>query len=438
MPNKLLLAILLLVYSSVIYYYVQDSCMQKEWCGQDMDQYMDYSNSLLSGNGYSAQKVSNLYFLPPKEGQYIPETMRLPAFSLLLTAGRTIYSESTLLVIYNIAFIFLIHAYSYKLFLLFFKKDALFPLLLILLSPSLLFYTTRMGNVDLFSYAMVTGFVYYAVLLYKKEMSRKIIFLTFFFGVGAIFSRQNTLLFILPVLLFPLLPLIKKRKLDRYSRVFLGLVVSFVILLVVWVGRNYTITKSLAISTASESQLLNEYTYFSLFPNAETNKLVAWIHIDKAGEKYMQDQLKKNVPVGVAYVTFNKEIAKRTREYMLTHPKLVLNQFRISIASLFLDPTFQWNKNDVMGFLKLLEKPLNTIILLGFIISPALCIKQFRRESIFIPLWIGSITYVLFSAFYHGTVIGNRGILPLYTIIILLAFNVTISIRDIYLSKGNK
>ena len=438
MPSKLLLAIFLLVYSSVIYYYIQNSCMQKEWCGQDMDQYMDYSNSLLSGNGYSAQKVSNLYFLPPKDEQYIPETMRLPAFSLLLTVGRMMYSESTLLVIYNIAFISLILAYSYKLFLLFFKKDALFPLLLIMLSPSLLFYTTRMGNVDLFSYAMVTGFVYYTVLLYKKEISKKIIFLAFLFGIGAIFSRQNTLLFILPVLLFPLLPHIKKRKLDQYSKVFLGLLVSFVILLGIWIGRNYTITKSLTISTASDSQLLNEYTYFSLFPNAETNKLVAWIQKDKAGEKYMEEQLKKNVPVGIAYVTFNKEIAKRTREYIFTHPKIVLNQFRLSIASLFLDPTFQWDKNDVMGFLKLLEKPLNTIILLGFIISPALCIKQFKKESIFIPLWIGSVIYVLFSAFYHGTVVGNRGILPLYTIVILLAFNVAIAVQNIYFSKNNK
>jgi hypothetical protein len=95
----------------------QDSCLLKGiWCGQDMDQYVDYSDSILSGHGYSAHKVNNMYMLDPKkDDRYVAEIQRLPAYSILLTFGRLFYNSSKIILIYNYVFYFLILIYSFLL-----------------------------------------------------------------------------------------------------------------------------------------------------------------------------------------------------------------------------------------------------------------------------------------------------------------------------------
>jgi hypothetical protein len=398
-----------------------------------MDQYLDYSTSLLQGHGYSAHLVSTLYFVETKDGLYIPETMRLPAYPLLLTLGRVFYNAPQLLIGFNILFISIILWYSYRLFLLFFDDTWWMPFIILLVNPTILFYTTQMASVDLFTYAMVTGFMYHVTYLYKKKRSWVQIIATCLFGLGAIFSRQNTLLLILPVVGLPIfenISLYFKDKKQLFFNSFFIVCTVFVLFLSVWVGRNFLITKSPTISTFSDLQLFNELVYFSLFPNNETKDLVKWLYTDKSGEKYMNEQIARHVSIPVAFSAFNKQIRERNRNYILSHPQQVFYQSVLATKSFFLDTTFVWTKPDLLFHLKQKEYWVNLMLLLGVLCYPFLYLKNNDKNHLMFYIWTGVVCYVLLSAFFHGTVVGNRGIIPLYSVIVLLSFKSISSILD--------
>lgn len=429
--NHVLLAIFAGVYSLILFSYFKTSCMYTAWCGQDMDQYLDYSTSLLQGHGYSAHLVSTLYFVATKDGLYIPETMRLPAYPLLLTLGRMLYNTPQLLIGFNILFISIILWYSYRLFLLFFDDTWWMPFIILLVNPTILFYTTQMANVDLFTYAMVTGFIYHTICLYAKKRSLIHIIATCIFGLGAIFSRQNTLLFILPVVGLPIfenISLYFKDKKQLFFNSFFIVCTVFILFLGVWVGRNFLITKTPTISTFSDLQLFNEFVYFSLFPNKETKDLVKWLYTDKSGEKYMNEQIARQISIPVAFTAFNKQIRERNRNYILSHPQQVFYQSVLATKSFFLDTTFVWTKPDLLFHLKQKEYWVNLMLLLGTLCYPLLHLMKKDKNKFMLYMWSGVVCYVLLSAFFHGTVVGNRGILPVYSVIVLLSFK---SVADI-------
>lgn len=400
--------------------------MWDSWCGQDMDQYIDYSTSILTGHGYSAHTVSTLYFVHPESNLYIPETMRLPAYPLLLTIARLFYNQPLILLVVNILCISIIITYSYKLYTHFFTNSWWIPFLLLLVNPTIIFYTTQMASVDIFTYAMVTGFTYHIIMLYKQKKVSIHTFFAFLFGLGAIFSRQNTLLYILPVSFLPLLESIyvyRKHMHKLLKNTFFLLLVGFIFFLALWVGRNFIITKSPTISTFSDLQLFNEYTYFSLFPNKQTKELVDWLYLDKTGEMYMSESIAKGMPIPVAFNQFNKIIHTKIMQYIFSHPNEIFLQFILSIKSFFLDTTFTWKSTtDILYRFKQVEVIINTILVSGVLISPFFYRKLKREGKIYVYMWIGLFLYVTVSAFFHGVVVGNRGILPLYTVFVLLSF----------------
>ena len=283
-----------------------------------------------------------------------------------------------------------------------------------------------MASVDLFTYAMITGFTYHAVLLYKHQKNIMHFIFTFIFGIGAIFSRQNTLLYILPVTFLPILEnalQYLKMKKEIFTDKFFLLCLGFVLVLSIWIGRNFFLTSAATISTFSDLQLFNEYTYFSLFPNKESTNLVDWLYTQKAGEVFMTEQIAQNVPIPVAFNSFNKIIHKKTTEYILAHPGEVLMQFGIASKSFFLDTTFVWkDTQDILSHLKKIEAKITIMLLLGFLLFPFAYIWEKVKDRVKLYIWIGLFFYVFFSAFFHGTVVGNRGVLPLYSVFVLLSF----------------
>ena len=427
--KDLLLNFILMIISIIAIFYIQNlgssSCMLKNiWCGQDIDQYIDYSDSLLSGHGFAAKKVTNMYFINPiKEKVYVPEVLRLPGYSLILTLGRYFNNNPRLLIYYNFLFYILILFYTAGILKIFVEKRIIpFAFILIAFNPTLLFYTAIIGNADTFACITLTGFTYH---LLKLMQNKKIILNTIctcLLGTLASFSRQNTVLSIFPLLLiFSIISLYEKKK-ETFK--YLTLISLFIIFFLgLWTYRNYTIIGKPVLSVASGMQLFAEYIEFTPYSDNSTKNLYGKLIGSHGGEKYITAERKKGKTIPQAYASFNNYIEENMINYMIQNPKQILIHYNTAIKSIYLETTFNWPKKDFLSNLKVIDGYLQHILLYISLFVPLTFFIKIDKiqKYLILSLWASSMIFIYISAFFHGIVIGNRGILPVLPLIIIIA-----------------
>lgn len=401
----------------------QDSCLLKGiWCGQDMDQYVDYSDSILSGHGYSAHKVNNMYMLDPKkDDRYVAEIQRLPAYSILLTFGRLFYNSSKIILIYNYVFYFLILIYSFLLLkIIQLRWIAWFFFICLAFNPTLIYYTALVGNADTFSAAALLGFVYHFNNISKSKLFKLHMVVALILGILAVMSRQNTLLFIIPYILISLVHYIQiKNERIKYIVIISGVIL---LTLLTWVTRNYFITGRPIISAASGSQLFTEYILFTPYPNSDSGIYADWYYNKHGAVIYVNSQLNKGETIEEGYALYDKYITGIVLDYMIHNKRIVLYHYLAALNAFYTDTTFTWTNNDFMMTLKQYEKLISSVFSYILILFPLTFILLRKEKNLYIimALWFSTSLYIYISAFFHGVVIGNRGLLPVLPIVLIM------------------
>lgn len=405
------------------------SCLLKnKWCGEDVDQYKDYSDNLFTGHGYTSHQVNNMYFIPRKENIYIPETIRHPAFPLLLTLGRLIYNKPPLLLFFNYMFFIGILFFTYKTAQILLKNDWLSLLVLFIVSfhAEMIYYTALLGNVDTFSAFTLVGFIYFSSKVFFNKVSHSFgnIIGASIFGIGAAMARENTpffLLFFLVLLLCALHFFLKEKKIQK--NVF---IIFFVVLLsvLVWSVRLYTLTGQILVAVDAGTQLFDEHIVFTLHPTRQTKQMVYWYNVTAWKEMVALRNQGKTIPQANALI--DGQIQKMTYNYLWQHKDITFTHVTISFYRLFTQLPFSWG--DSIQFLRIKRYTfrfnlISFFVMLVFPLVILLRLKKRDRSFYFICcLWLSAFVFLLLSAFYHGAIMVNRGeiaVLPLVAILVI-------------------
>lgn len=396
------------------------SCLlDRIWCGQDMDQYLDYSDNLLSGHGFSAQKVSSMYFIDPaKEHIYIPEILRLPGYPLILSMGRIFYNKPLLALFYNFFFYAMILIYSLKLIKFFLSPPFwLLAFSLIALNSTFVFYTTQMGNADVFAGFAIIGFTFHFLSLLKGKNVKINLVLCSALGILSILSRQNTSIFILPLIGIFILTLIRQGKKTQIKY----LITLFLIILlpmVIWIFRNFTLTHKPLISAASGMQLFSEHIQFSPYQNKTTAEITTWVTAG-GGKNYISSFRKEGHTVPEAYALFDEYVRKITWGYIINNPSNTINQFALEVRSIYVEPSYSWEKKDILFFLKKIDTYVSSIYLYLMLLFPLIYFKNKNLMPVYV--WAPLSLFIYVSAFFHGIIIGSRGLLPVLPLVIIFS-----------------
>jgi hypothetical protein len=287
----------------------------------------------------------------------------------------------------------------------------------VLFNPTILFYTAELGNVDTFTAFALLGFVFHITMLYKNKRIRLHTIMATILGVVAVFSRQNILLFVFPFLVIFLLV---NNKIEIRKHLLIVLSVIF-LSLSGWVVRNYIITGNPSLSAMSGMQLFTEHIYFGSKKTPMTEDLIKWLYVDKGGEKYIQKEIKTGKTIPQAYASLDSYMSKQTVNYIINNPQPTIEHYGKAIGSIYTSTTFSWTKEDVMFYLKIFEMYLNWGILITFPFFPLMYfLNKDKNFVLLLNLWTSLFLFVYTSAFFHGVVIGNRGVLPIFPLQILL------------------
>ncbi|PIR43604.1 hypothetical protein COV24_02150 [candidate division WWE3 bacterium CG10_big_fil_rev_8_21_14_0_10_32_10] len=409
-----------------VYHLSLESCLHKEWCGQDIDQYKDYSDSILSGHGFAASNVANIYFVTPDPGNlYIPEILRLPSFSYFITILRLIYDNPLVLVYLNLFLYLGILIYTYLFARMYLGKFySSLVLLLVAFYPTLLFYSGIYANVDIFSCFMFMGYIFHVLKFENFSFSYKHVFMALLYGTLAILSRQNALPIILIPALYICLNSIFRRKIGyKFKRALLVLSIMILVLFG-WSYRNYTIVNSLGLSFYSGNQLYSEHIIFTRFPNQASIYLYNWAKSDKGITFYIQNRIKNGDTIAKAYVSYNSFMKNIMFEHIFKYPIKTLNEYVFSYKTFFMVYPFSSGDNAFLFNLMRIYNFINYFILILLPIFPILIYakKDLLSEKYegLIFLWFSTNLYCFASTFFHGTTIGNRGVLPIFPIIVFI------------------
>ncbi|HYD35464.1 MAG TPA: hypothetical protein VD999_05330 [Vitreimonas sp.] len=397
------------------------------WCGQDVDQYKDYSDSQLTGQGFAAKYVVNMYYLDPKTfNDYVPEVMRLPAFSSLISLGRLIYDHPRLLLFYNYLSVCLIALYTYLLLKEFVHWSiGMIGFSLVILNPVLLFYGAMMGNVDIIVTAGIIATVYHFNRVLKTEPHQKYYWWKFGSALGwcvfTIFSRQNTLIFILPYMVLAIGQRYfthQKNKAILWS----GLIIVITLgLMTTWMIRNYAHTRHFMLSAASGGQLFMEFTHFTAYPTPESKQLYDWYSSPQGAKAMMAEKRAAGIPVAQAYTEIDDHLAGLAWEYISSHLHILKPHLIKSLTGFYTGSTFSWERQDLLKWLSTYQKPLHTFYLWATLLFPLpLLITKKWWHIPSLSWWLPLHTFIFLSAFFHGTVIGSRGYLPMIPLSIIM------------------
>jgi len=437
--TQVFLVVLFIVAIAYVINQSQHSCLLTNvWCGQDMDQYFDYSNSLLAGKGYSTYKVRNIYFIDLEEKvNYIPEILRLPSYSLMLTSARLLYDSPPVILFLNILFYLGLLIYS----ILLIRK--IIPNILgsivfaiIAFNPVSIFYTSFFSSVDMLVAFTLVGFVYHAISIFTNRYIFWHTISAILFGVLCALSRQNTLLFIYPLLTSALL--IEFIVIRKILKNYLLIIIFITLALSVWIFRNYMIIGKISISEYSNMQLFAEYIYFTPYQTEETTALVSWLFTNNGGINYIKNERKKGKSIPEAYSSLNSYVGGLIYRNMRDDPYRIIKHYIKGFESFFVGNTFLLENNKFINLLKNLYMHINKFIMHFMLIFPLLSIVAWRMrikiDTLIYILWFASFTFIVISAFAHGIIIGNRGVLPVFSIItIILGYSTLIIIKQLIL-----
>lgn len=406
-------------------YLSQYSCLLGEkWCGQDMDQYIDYSTNMMNGHGFSTHEVGNLYFIDlTKEKPYIPEILRLPAYSIVLTIGRLVYDKPFLALVYNYVFYIGILLFTILISKLYVSKVwVVITGILVAFNPTLLFYTSQMGNVDTFVCFSFLGYTYFILRIIKEGHLKKWTIAAAIFGVIATLSRQNTILFTLSIPLgMSIISFITKQYQDKVKYMVLIIFIILGSMLGIAV-RNYMIVGRPVVSALSGLQLFTEYIYFSPLKNNETQSLNQWFYTENGGGKFVASERKKGKSITLANIELNNKVKEIMVGYMVNHPKTVIKHFIVAMINIYAVTTFSWPYEASLQIIKNIDIWLSYWYL-GISLVFFFVIINNKKKDVYelIIIWISSMFFISLSAFFHGIVIGNRGILPVLPLIVILS-----------------
>lgn len=425
------------------------SCLTKgQWCGEDMDQYKDYSDNLLSGHGYSSHKVNNMYFVPLQENIYIPETVRHPGYTIVLTIGRLISNTPYMLLILNLFFYVSILYFSYKIAITFLKNKWLSLLTLIFISfdATLLYFTTRGGNADIFAAFSIAGFTYFFLkisILYSEEKAHVLrnTIIAGIFGVCAVMSRDNTSYFVLGIIGLTLL--LSKIPYGKFlSKKFLFICFLIVLMsLIAWSVRIYGLTGKILFSTEMGTQLFDEHIIFALVTNSETNTLAYWY--EHTAWKYVAEQRKLGVSIPRVNAIIDVKLQNMTLTYIARHIDISWQHFVKATFDIFSSSPFYWEKFDSFFILKNLTTFFGKLYLYTMLLFPSIILFVKNKKSMTLVfsllLWFVLFSFLLLSAFFHGTIMGTRGsfsVLPITVMLVIFYFQ-QLALRIIPTRKGN-
>lgn len=423
--KKILFLIIISIFSLIFALKLSlKSCLLKnEWCGQDMDQYIDYSNNLLTGHGFSSKSVSNMYFIDPqKNKEYIPEIQRLPSYPVAISLLRLIYNKPIIILIINYLFYIFILFYFYKISTLLnlgIYTISIFAFLAF--SPSLLYYLTQGGNVDIFATFLISSFSYYILRIYEDfNVSIKSISIVAFITPIALLVRQNTALYIFPLIIVLLVSLYAKKRMKAVKMVALILIIA-VITVSSWILRNYMLVKKPVFSAASGMQLFAEYIIFSPYQNNTTYNLKEWFYAGEGGKLFIEKKTNAGQTIVQAYVGFDEFITNIVYTYLFLHPINFINHYVYAVKSIFTAKSFSFEQKNLFNYLSIIQDGISNIYMYLFLLYPLLIINIVKKSFLLFSLWVSTLTYILISAFYHGVVIGSRGSLPVLPVILIVS-----------------
>lgn len=428
--------VLTLVVTSAFFYafsLTSSSCLVKgAWCGEDMDQYMDYSNNLLSGHGYSSRLVNNMYFIPLKENVYIPEIIRHPGFPLLLTSIRLFYNNPKILLFLNYVLYAGILFFTYKIakMLLQNKWLALLVLCIVSFDATLLYFTALVGDADVLAAFAIAGFLYFFLkisLFYQSEKShivRNTIFASIF-GILSVMSRDNTAFFILGIIVFSLILSVSfYRKIfqKKYTVIVLGLI--FIVLLA-WSVRLYVLTGRVIFSAEVGSQLFDEHIIFGLVQTPESIQMAHWY--EKTAWEYIAQQRSRGVSILQANEVVDLKLENMTISYIIRHPGISWQHFTKGVYDIFTLSPFVWEKFDTFyinqrftGLLGIF----NYFVMLLFPVVVFFVRNKKATAFVFIlSLWLILLSFLLVTALFHGTIMGTRAsisVMPIISILVVI------------------
>jgi len=415
--------LIILVFTFNIVVLSLKSCSQREWCGQDIDQYKDYSDSLLLGKGFSASKVVNMYFVDPKPGVlYVPEILRLPGYSVLISAGRLFYDSPKIVIYFNILFYLFVLYFSFHLAKRLSLGRLSYAVLVVVgINPTLIFYTAILPSVDIFTAFCLTGFVYFFLGLdgARSYIPQRLIVVTLL-AIMAIFTRQNTLLIVFGLIVALVFwKYVRKEKLNLSWYIFI--LVASIMSVLAWSARNYFITGYFGMTFYEGNQLFSEHIYFTPYPNKDSIGLSTWAFGHWGAKDIIDERLNMGESIPQAYAFYNKFMYLLTLDHIVKYPQKTSGHFATAVKDFFLVYPFPGEKNILILFLKGLFDFINKLFILGLALTPLLLL--FKRTAanryLLFSLWFLVLLFTLLSSFFHGVVVGNRGVLPVVSLLTL-------------------
>lgn len=388
--------------------------MRSSWCGQDIDQYKDYSDSMLAGKGFSANAVVNMYYIDPRIGKlYVPEILRLPGYPVLLSAMRFFIDSPIIILWSNALFYGFSLLYTSKLVdSKLSVKASILLILLTALNPTLLFYTFILPSVDVFAAFCLVGFVFHlSKAAIRRGHTGHIIFATVL-SVFGLFTRQNLLPVFIGVYLYVLV--LSKQAVNK-KHIFVSLLISITVLSA-WSYRNYLLTGKYTLSSLSGAQLFGEHIYFTPYPNADSTRLYK-MEITNGGFKMkMADYMRSGFPVTQSYSKLDSYAQNITFSHIRSNPQKLLHELPLAYKLFITGSSFGKSNINAVAYLQEVFGFLNKVIMYLFPISLLYgLIFKFRARTVFIGILLA--LFIFISVFYHGSVVANRGLIPVWPLL---------------------
>ena len=443
--HRFIFAVLIFVVPAV--FLSLHSCAQKEWCGQDIDQYKDYSDSLLAGKGYSASKVTNMYFVTPQPGVlYVQEILRLPAYSLVITLMRLVFDSPKVLAYSNLVFYFFTLTYTFLLGRkLLSPKAGYLALVIVGLSPSLLFYSAILPSVDVFTAFCLVGFLYHLMCIRSTNTKVSSIghtVVTTIFALLAIFTRQNSFLIVLGMTAFLfILDYATDRKMLNSVRtklcLYLIILICSVMSIILWSSRNQQVTGYFGMSFISGNQLFNEHIYFTPVPNQDSIAIYTQMVVQNGATKLVETQLALGRTIPQAYAWYNNYISNITMQHILKYPAKTTSHYGYAIKDFFYIYSFSVKTNFILRFYAFLYSIIIPLLVGGLCTFFFVFLFTRRKSEFFIlaMVWFLVFVFCATSAFVHGAVVGNRGIIPVLPFLALICVGCTKMVGSQFTSR---
>lgn len=379
-------------------------------CGVDMDQYVDSSDSLMAGAGYSAKIFSGLYGLGFQNANfYIPETNRMPGLPVLLTILREVNPARRMLYYFNLASLLVIIAGSGWLTK---RRLGTLPALLMMLwlvnNEQLRFWVLG-GNADIVATAIYVVFSFVLLELNKSWLQFLALFVLATCGV---FLRSNTFLLFLP--LFVSVVLVHR----RWS--LLVPMVGVVLCLAAWSARNGFVSGRATLSTNSGHQLLLEYPLE--YPMSEESQWYTWY----SGSVYRTiGEVKAGVDVSHAWAATDSLVGQKAWAWIFSHLELACERFRTGWVRILDSATLGELKPPLEWLAAPAKSCAYAIVMLVALIVAAIPLTRSLPRTDYLSIAVLSLSgasfiFLIVSNFWHGDWIGVRGSLEVIPSLIFL------------------